>query len=146
MVALTAQLSKLSDKLASLEQRTNQLLQESSACPPPPPAPRRKQQRRFTAEEMAQVAERYLAGLSINQVARKFGVHRNTVVRSLAACGVARRLAGFRQEDVAEAAALYDAGWSVARLGEKYGCAAETVRTSLIKHGVRIRPRKGRST
>ena len=67
--ALTAQLSKLSDKLASLEQRTNQLLQEAAACPPPAAVPRRKQQRRFTADEMAQVAERYLIGLSVNQVA-----------------------------------------------------------------------------
>jgi lambda repressor-like predicted transcriptional regulator len=100
-------------------------------------------QRRFTAAEAAEIAEQYLAGLTMKQLARTYGVHRGTVVHCLQKHGVVLRRPCLAPEHLEQAAALYRAGWSLARVGDKYGTTDMTVRRALAKHRVEIRPRNG---
>ncbi len=100
-------------------------------------------QRRFTAAEASEIAEQYLAGQNMNQLARSYSVHRRTVAHCLRKQAVPVRQLGLSPEHIVPAAALYRAGWSLARIGDKYGTTDMTVRRALAKHGVEIRTRNG---
>jgi lambda repressor-like predicted transcriptional regulator len=107
-------------------------------------APRkRRHQRRFTAAEVVEISEQYLAGQSMNDLARQYGVYRRTILHALQGAKVPVRYYGLSPDHVTEAAKLYQAGWSLARLGEKYGCSDKAVSSALREHGVEIRPRRG---
>jgi len=79
----------------------------------------------------------------MNQLARKYRVHRHTIAYCLHTQQIPTRHAGLLPADLQAAASLYEAGWSLARIGKKYGTADTTVRTALAAHGVKIRPRRG---
>jgi DNA-binding transcriptional regulator LsrR (DeoR family) len=91
---------------------------------------------------MAFVAD-YQAGMTINDLADAYGIHRWTVMRQLDRLGVERRQLGLRPEHVQAAARLYNAGWSLAGVGDKFGVTASTVAKRLRQDGVKIRPRRG---
>jgi lambda repressor-like predicted transcriptional regulator len=144
-MVLTRQLSVDFDRLSSLQDRTFRILQATSPIDPPIPEPRRcrKKQRRFTTDEAKFVADQYLAGTNMNQLAAAYEVHRTTVAKCLNKQQVPLRRFGFPSASIGEAAMLYRSGWSLIRLGEKFACSDSTVRTALIRHGVKTRPRNG---
>lgn len=144
MVVLTEHLSVKADVVAVLRDQANR--GQSDAQDPallPRLRPPRQVQRRFTAAEAAEIAEQYLAGQTMNRIARTYGVHRRTVAHCLQKREVPRRQLGLSPDQLEQAVALYDAGWSLARIGDKYGTTDMTVRRAIAKHGVEIRPRNG---
>jgi transposase-like protein len=145
MVVLTRQLSVDFDRLSLLQDRTIRILRTTSPINLPTPEPRRsrKKQRRFTTDEAKTVAEQYLAGANMNQLAARYEVHRTTIAECLNKQHVPVRKLGFPIAAIDEAATLYCAGWSLVRLAEKFDCSDSTVRTALIGHGVQTRPRNG---
>lgn len=108
-----------------------------------PSRPPRQVQRRFTAAEAAEIAEQYLAGRTMNQLASSYAVHRRTIAHCLQKQDVGLRQHGLSLDHLEQAAALYRAGWSLAQVGDRYGTTDMSVRRALAKHGVEIRPRNG---
>jgi len=142
-VVLTETLSDKADALSGLYRWTISSIQDTASSPSRPAPRERRYQRRVTAAEVVEIGEQYQAGRSMNNLARQYGVHRNTIRRMLQSGDVPIRHGGLSPDRVEEAAALYRAGWSLARLGEKYGCADTAAGHALRRHGVEIRPRRG---
>jgi DNA-binding CsgD family transcriptional regulator len=105
--------------------------------------PVRRRQRRLRLHEIEALVAAYRGGMTMNDLARTFGVHRLTVSAHLRQHAVPIRRRGLDQKDVPEAARLYEAGWSSLRLGEKFGVSPDTVLAALRRARVRIRPGKG---
>ncbi|UOT06793.1 helix-turn-helix domain-containing protein [Rhodococcus opacus] len=100
----------------------------------------------MSADETAQLVERYQAGALIKELAREFGINRQTVSKLLARAGVPLRPRGLSPSQVAEAARLYETGWSLFRIGEQLRVDHTTVRRQLLKRGVQMRDSHGRET
>src|SRR5665213_1221885 len=102
-------------------------------------------QRRLTPSELEAVAAAYQHGRSLDELARKFGVHRRTVADHLERLGVARRvnLPKLTPTDIARAVSQYQAGDSLATVGKTLNVDASTVQRVLKRAGVAIRPRPG---
>lgn len=94
--------------------------------------PRRQAQRRLDEQERARLVERYVAGASANEMARRFGVHKETVYGIVDAAGVRRRAKRkLTAGDEIEAQQLRAEGWSYQALGQHFGVAPETIRRRL---------------
>lgn len=94
------------------------------------------------------IGHRYKAGDTINEIARKFGLHKKTVRRIVVEQGIELRNAG-RQTVTAEQraawAAQYRAGAPVRQLARENGVVYSCVHRHLVAAGVTFRPR-GRSS
>lgn len=144
VVVLTEHLSVKADILASLYDRAKQ--DQSDAVVPvliSQSRPPRQVQRRFTTVEAGEIAERYQAGQTMNQLARTYHVHRRTIAHCLQKQQVALRQPGLSPDHLERAAMLYQAGWSLARIGDEFGTTDMSVRRTLAKYGIVIRPRRG---
>jgi DNA-directed RNA polymerase specialized sigma24 family protein len=87
----------------------------------------------------------YLAGVHLNALAKRFGMHEQTVKAHLQRAGVpVRPRPKLDSTQVEEAAELYADGWSLYQLGDRFGCDASTMRRTLHRAGVTMRGR-GRS-
>jgi lambda repressor-like predicted transcriptional regulator len=81
----------------------------------------------------------YRTGLTVYQLAARFGCHRSTVSRCLKSNGVRMRLTPPSKEQIEEAVGLYESGLSLAKVGEKIGCNPDTLRLRLRERGVVMR-------
>jgi DNA-directed RNA polymerase specialized sigma24 family protein len=101
-------------------------------------------QRRLPVKTIMTLVRAYQAGSSVNELAKRFNIHRVTVRSHLEHNGVPRRAnqRKLSDEQVAEAAQLYRGGWSLAKLGQRFDVHAETVRRELRSAGVERRPRR----
>ncbi len=81
----------------------------------------------------------------IETLARRYKVHRTTVIAYLERAGIARRRVVRKMTDgsVASAAAQYEAGASLAVVASAFGVHDRTLARELRRHGVLIRPRRG---
>jgi len=100
-------------------------------------------QRRLRGAEIDELVAGYLAGGTVYELARHFGVHRHTVSEILERSGVARRYQKLSPEQLDTACSLYRSGFSLTRIGHQLDRPAETIRQALIRAGVEIRPRNG---
>lgn len=89
------------------------------------------------------VVTEYLAGKTMNDIARERNLHRTTIAAALERAGVAQRPKGMNAEQVDHAVKLYTAGLSLATVGSRLGFTARTIRAELLRHGVKMRPRPG---
>jgi DNA-binding CsgD family transcriptional regulator len=105
--------------------------------PPPPTSPRV-----LRGIPAAQLADLYAGGLTMTQIAARYGVSRETISTRLRAAGVACPRPA-EQVPAGEAAALYEQGASLKWLATRYTVSAETIRRHLASVGVSIRPRGG---
>jgi lambda repressor-like predicted transcriptional regulator len=105
----------------------------------------RQVQRRLPPEAITELAAAYRAGATVPELAKRFRIHRTTVLAHLQRMGISRRAnqRKLTDEQVAEAAGLYATGSSTAQLGERFDVSAETMRHTLWKAGVILRPRHG---
>jgi len=101
--------------------------------------------RRLAEEEIIQLVEHYVSGLSINEVAHQHGVHRTTVMNHLESRGVQRRrnLRKLSSPNVAKAARRYANGYSLSAVAKQFGVSETTVTREFHAAGIRIRPRRG---
>lgn len=102
-----------------------------------PPIPRIAKQ--IGAEQSAQLADDYRQGMTVGDLAKKYGIHRVTVSDHLAVHCIAKRLRGLDETQVLDAAERYQASTSLAVLGKKYGVSPTTVRKALIEQGITMR-------
>lgn len=106
------------------------------------PAPRRL--RRLNEQEQATLAQDYVGGMTVYQLATKFGISRDTISKHLKRLGVEMRNAGLTEEQIDEAVRLYSDGWSAQRIGDRLGAYPQTMRRRLLERGVRMRDTHGR--
>lgn len=106
--------------------------------PPRKPLPARV--RKLLASEVAEMIDRYQQGATVGELAKQYGIDRETVRRAVRSAGLPAHPRGLTAEQIDEAVRLYVAGQSLARIGDRYGATASTVRRRLIERGVTMRP------
>jgi hypothetical protein len=110
---------------------------------------RRQVQRRLSPDEARMLADTYVGGAAIQQLAAQYGVHRHTVKDLLVRQHVPLRARGLTDAQVGGGAGLYRDGWSLVRLGDRYSVDDMTVWRALREAGVVMRrpwQRSGRET
>lgn len=107
---------------------------------------KRQVQRRLTPERAGRLVAEYQAGDSMQQLARRWRLHRTTVAEHLRRAGVSVRRRGIVDSQLDEAVRLYRAGWSCQRLAERYDRDDETIRQALRRVGITLRKPWERST
>jgi len=102
-------------------------------------------QRRLSADEIDELARLYREGATIDALARRYGVHRTTVIGQLDRGGVPRRRATRKMSDplVARAAERYSEGLSVADVASEFGVHARTLAREFRRAGIVTRSRQG---
>ena len=102
-------------------------------------------QRRLPATEIDALIGLYRAGSSIDALARRYEIHRTTVIHHLDQSGVARRRVVRKMTDelVALAAARYEQGRSLAAVASEFGVHQRTLARELSRAGISIRARRG---
>jgi AraC-like DNA-binding protein len=102
-------------------------------------------QRRLSAADVDDICASYIAGSSIDALARSHRVNRTTIITHLDHHGVPRRRVVRKMTDalVAEAAVEYHDGHSLATVANKFNVAIRTLRREFTKAGIATRPRQG---
>ena len=87
----------------------------------------------------------YRDGVSIDGLARRYAIHRTTVIHHLDRAGIARRrvVRKMTDESVALAAARYEQGASLAVVASEFGVHQRTLARELRQAGASIRLRCG---
>lgn len=102
-------------------------------------------QTRLSVPKRAALAEEYAKGVSIDELARRFGIHRTTVHRFAAQAGVAVRRRGLDEPGRREAARLYEQGMTLEEVATELGVGKEVVRSAVVACSGTIRRRGRRS-
>jgi hypothetical protein len=105
----------------------------------PETRPPRQHQRRLRPDELARLVADYVAGVEVIELARHYGIARQTVLQQMRREGVPRRHPRLSADDTEKAAGLYGTGDSVATIGGVFGVDPGTVRRALMKLGVPMR-------
>ena len=102
-------------------------------------------QRRLSEHDAENLVRSYGGGVSIDALARRFSVHRTTVMDHLRRSGVQRRRIVRKLTDrtVRQAATLYRRGESLKVVAARFGIDARTLAREFQNAGVQIRPRRG---
>jgi len=102
-------------------------------------------QRRLSEAEIGELVSRYREGASVTALARRYKMHRTTILGHLDRAGVARRRVPRKMTDrtVRQAAASYQKGDSLGVIAGRFGVDASTVAREFKRAGVQIRPRRG---
>jgi transposase-like protein len=140
-VDLSALLSNLSPEVLDLWK------QPISTTPLSPSRPARKlqQQRRLPDDIVQQLVFRYQGGASVVQLAREFGINRETALEHLKRAGIARRphVRKLTDQLVAEAGRLYATGLSLKNVAARFDVSETTIRNEFTRAGIQVRPRRG---
>lgn len=103
-------------------------------------------QTRLSVPNRAALAEEYAEGAPVDELSRRFGIHRTTVHRLAAQAGVAVRRRGLNEPGRREAARLYEQGMTLEEVATELGVGDETVRSAVVACGGIIRSRGRRSS
>lgn len=97
--------------------------------------------RMLSPDEVAELVDAYRHGAEMNELSRRYGVHRHTVDRHLERAGVSKRqMTKMTPAKVEQAKELYGQGLSTNQIGKKFGISGSTVWKALKRAGVRMRP------
>jgi predicted DNA-binding protein YlxM (UPF0122 family) len=137
----------LCGELSSLPQKIVALFARSVAAPGPvvrTDSPVLQAQTRLTSEEVDSLLAAYHRGMAIPDMAKLFGVNRDTVYEHLRRTGnTPNRINKLSVGDIQTARDLYASGLSLARTGQQLCVNARTIREALAAAGATIRPRRG---
>lgn len=101
-------------------------------------------QRRLSRGVVDELAHLYEEGVSIHALARRYGVHRTTIIAHLDRRGVPRRVARKMTDSlIARASERYSEGLSVADFASEFGVHARTLAREFRRAGTPIRARRG---
>ena len=100
-----------------------------------------RSQTRLSVSNRAALAEEYAKGVPVDELVRRFGIHRTTVHRLASQVGVAMRRRGLDEPGRREAARLYEQGMTLEEVAAELGVGHETVRSAVVAGGGTIRPR-----
>jgi transcriptional regulator of aromatic amino acid metabolism len=138
-IGRNSNLSHLSKNWAELRKLINESPARSSISRRKDPKTRLK--RFLNAQDVTDIATRYEAGETTQQVGNRYGISKTRVTNILREQGITIRRQGLTDEHISEAATLYAAGRSLAWLGARYGVSHTTVAAALRRQGVELRPR-----
>jgi len=91
----------------------------------------RQTHRRLNAAEVQELIKQYGHGLTMNELAKKWGIHRVTVAACLKRAGVAVRRPHLTDQELIDAKALLATGWSMNRLAREHGMDPKTMKRRL---------------
>lgn len=96
---------------------------------------------RLSDEDAKALAADYIAGATLEALAKKWNINRSTISLHLNRQGIPRRQSAgvLTDEALGEAARLYRGGASLNSLGQQFGLDPKTVRKRLAASGVAIR-------
>ena len=117
-----------------------------SKAPRSPVSPRTRRQRPLTPGQVQELVADYAAGVTINDLANRFEVHRDTVFEHLKREGVPRRRPPLDRDQIAEVLKLYKDERSVAFLARQYEVSPTTILRTLHREGVSVRGSHWRPT
>ena len=103
-------------------------------------------QTRLSVPNRAELAEEYANGVPVDELVRRFGVHRTTIHRLAAQAGVAFRRRGLDEPGRREAAWLYEQGMTLDEVAAELGVGDETVRSAVVACGGANRSRGRQSS
>jgi len=101
-------------------------------------------QRRLKTAEIVELVADYQTGIKVKNLAARYGINRNTVIRHINRARLRRHYPALVSAATMEAAPLYRSSWSLAAIGGHFGVNASTVRTALLRAGVAMRDCQGR--
>lgn len=87
----------------------------------------------LTPSEVDRLIEDYNAGMSVQGLAKKYGIHRATVSAHLSRRGTPRRRPGLDVDECAEAVRLFRAGVSMRAIARRSGIGRKAVRDALVQ-------------
>ena len=99
----------------------------------------KKVQNSVTPQMTTEMVALYRSGATAREVAREFGVHRQTVARHLQSAGVMRK-PGLSDDQAEQAEALYLSGLTLSEVADRFGVSQGTVGRYLRNRGVELRP------
>ncbi len=102
-------------------------------------------QRRLSRGVVDELVHHYEEGASIDELARRYGAHRITIIAHLDRRGVPRRRVARKMTDllVAQASERYSEGLSLADVASEFGVHARTLAREFRRAGTPIRERRG---
>lgn len=98
-------------------------------------------QTRLSVPNRVALVEEYAKGASVDELVRRFGIHRTTVHRLASQAGVTVRRRGLDEPGRREAARLYEQGMTLEEVAAELGVGDETVRSAVVACGGAIRSR-----
>jgi sensor c-di-GMP phosphodiesterase-like protein len=103
------------------------------------PGGARQRQAHLDEVDVEHLVSDYFDGMTVYQLAAKYGCHRATASRCLKAHGVEMRRLPLSVKQIDEAVRLHEAGLSSAKVGKRIGASPKTVIEKLRERGVAIR-------
>lgn len=100
-------------------------------------APRRA--RHLDERDVQRLIESYRSGLTVYELADRFGIGRNTVCKILHRNNVPMRNRRLSADEISGAILLYSEGCSPPQIGQRLGVSAATVRRRLRERGITLR-------
>lgn len=100
-------------------------------------------QTRLSVSNRTALVEEYARGVPVDELVRRFGIHRTTVHRLASQAGEAVRRRGLDEPGRQQAARLYEDGMTLEEVAAELGVGDETVRSAIVACGGTIR-RRGR--
>jgi hypothetical protein len=146
-VALTDTFSKqwqpLLDLIAALPPATTASKQAPQPVASTPQFPRRVKFTSLTSAQHTDIADLYAAGVPVSDICARFGISKDTVIRTRKRAGVPQRRRGLTESQGDEAEAMYISGKSLMTIAKRLGVGVGAVRGCLVRRGVRMRLRNG---
>ena len=99
--------------------------------------------RRFDATKVAALAQGYLDGVPVDDLAVRFEIDPSTVEKHVRGRGFPRRYPMLCPAHIAKATQLYANGESLSKVALRYGIGKDALARALRKAGVSLRPRNG---
>ena len=99
---------------------------------------------RLDISTIQDIVSNYSNGHTSYELAARYGVSRNSVLRLVRSHGVQVRLPRMTDQDIQRAAGLYQDGWSLVRISEALTFADTTIHRQLVKAGLVMRDSHGR--
>ena len=144
--------------LASTDQKQWQLLLDLVATLPPVAtasqqvpqsgvraqhSPRRVKFTSLTSAQRTDIANLYAAGVPVSDICARFGVAKDTVIRTRKRAGLPQRRRGLTELQGDEAEAMYASGKSLMTIAKHLSAGVGAVRGCLVRRGVSMRMRNG---
>jgi DNA invertase Pin-like site-specific DNA recombinase len=105
----------------------------------------RKFHHRLHAEEVAQLITEYQSGVKVKELAVRYHISRDPVIKhAKRAGGVRHRHPALQEAELEQARRLYESGHSAAAVANHFGIDASTVWRTLHQMGIRMRDSQGR--
>ncbi|WP_169816375.1 hypothetical protein [Nocardia miyunensis] len=128
----------------ALETLIHKLADPTTPVPPRVERPKPRRARQIDADRVAELITGYQHGVTVYELATRFGIERRTVSNTLYPARVPVRR-GLSPDQVDIAIHLYKLGWSLARVGNHLNVNHTAVLTALRRRRIPTRDSRGRA-